>query len=52
MEKLTNIELNVDSWKLTIEGDLFNYTVSKNVKFDVEVTVPPFGFHNIYNNFT
>ena len=47
--KLTNIELNVDSWKLTIEGDLFNYTVSKNVKFDVEVTVPPFGFHNIYN---
>ena len=47
--KLTNIELNVDSWKLAIEGDLFNYTVSKNVKFDVEVTVPPFGFHNIYN---
>ena len=47
--KLTNIELNVDSWKLTIGGDLFNYTVSKNVKFDVEVTVPPFGFHNIYN---
>ena len=47
--KLTDIELGQDSWKLTIEGDLFNYTVSKNVKFNVDVTVPPFGFHNIYN---
>ena len=47
--KLTDIELGNDSWKLTIAGDLFNYTVSKNVKFNLEITVPPFGFHNIYN---
>ena len=47
--KLTGIEFGQDSWKLTIEGDLLNYTVSKNVKFDLDITVPPFGFHNIYN---
>ena len=47
--KLTNAVFNPDSWKLTIEGDLFNYTVSKNVKFNFELIVPPFGFHNIYN---
>lgn len=47
--KLTNAVFNPDSWKLTIEGDLFNYTVSKNIKFNFELTVPPFGFHNIYN---
>ena len=47
--KLTDIEFGQDSWKLTIVGDLFNYTVSENVKFDVDITVPPFGFHNIYN---
>ena len=47
--KLTNIEFGQDSWKLTIAGDLFNYTVSKDVKFNLDITVPPFGFHNIYN---
>lgn len=47
--KLVNAEFNTDSWKLTIDGDLFNYTTSKDVKFNVELTVPPFGFHNIYN---
>ena len=47
--KLTNIDFGQDSWKLTIDGDLFNYTVSKNVKFNLDINVPPFGFHNIYN---
>ena len=47
--KLTNIEFNPDKWTLTIKGDLFNYSVSKNVKLDLELKVPPFGFHNIYN---
>ena len=47
--KLVNAEFNTDSWKLTIEGDLFNYTTSQNVKFNVVLSVPPFGFHNIYN---
>ena len=47
--KLTNAEFNLDNWILTIEGDLFNYTVSKNVKFNIELKVPSFGFHNIYN---
>ncbi|MDO5859999.1 Mur ligase family protein [Methanobrevibacter sp.] len=47
--KLTNAEFNPESWKLTIEGDLFNFTVSKNVKFNIDIAVPPFGFHNIYN---
>ena len=47
--KLTDIEFGNDSWKLTIDGDLFNYTVSKNIKFNLDITVPPFGFHNIYN---
>ena len=47
--KVTDVEFNPDSWKLTIDGDLFNYTVSKNVKFNFDITVPAFGFHNIYN---
>ncbi|MEE1129603.1 MAG: Mur ligase family protein [Methanobrevibacter sp.] len=47
--KLTDVEFTPDSWKLSIAGDLFNYTVSKNVKFNFDITVPPFGFHNIYN---
>lgn len=47
--KLTDVEFTPNSWKLSIAGDLFNYTVSKNVKFNVDITVPPFGFHNIYN---
>ena len=47
--KLTNVQFNPDSWNLTIEGDLFNYTASKNVKFNLNLSVPPFGFHNIYN---
>ena len=47
--KLTNVEFNNDNWKLTIVGDVYNYTVSKNVQFEVNLTVPPFGIHNIYN---
>ena len=47
--KLTNAEFSNDSWTLTIEGDLYNYTCSCDVSFEVEITVPPFGFHNIYN---
>jgi len=47
--KLTDVEFSSTSWNLTIEGDLFNYTSSKNVKFNLKLNVPPFGFHNIYN---
>ena len=47
--KLVNAEFGNDSWTLTIEGDLYNYTCSCDVSFNVEITVPPFGFHNIYN---
>ena len=47
--RLTNAEFNTDKWILNIEGDLFNYTTSQNVRLDLELKVPPFGFHNIYN---
>ena len=47
--KLTNAEFGKDSWTLTIEGDLYNYTCRGDVSFNVDITVPPFGFHNIYN---
>ena len=47
--KLVNVEFNENNWKLHIVGDVFNYVHSKNVKFDVNLTVPPFGIHNIYN---
>ncbi|MBP3791413.1 MAG: UDP-N-acetylmuramyl peptide synthase [Methanobrevibacter sp.] len=47
--KLVGAELNPDSWKLSIEGDLYNYAISKNVQFSLELNVPPFGLHNIYN---
>ena len=47
--KLVDIEFGSDKWILVIEGDLYNYTVKKNVKFNLKLNVPPFGFHNIYN---
>lgn len=47
--KLTNVEFNMDKWILNIKVDLVNYITSKNVKLDLELNVPPFGLHNIYN---
>ena len=47
--KLSGIELNNDNWDLHIAGDVFNYFASKNVEFEINLTVPPFGAHNIYN---
>ena len=47
--KLTDIEFSSSSWDLTIEGELFNYVVSENIKFNLKLNVPPFGLHNIYN---
>ena len=34
---------------MTIEGNLFNYPNNHDISFSVELCVPPFGFHNIYN---
>ena len=47
--KLTNAEFRSDKWLLTIEGNLFNYPNNHDISFSVELCVPPFGFHNIYN---
>ena len=47
--KLTDAEFGVDKWKLKIEGKAFNYPTKKDVSLNLELTVPPFGFHNIYN---
>ncbi len=47
--KLVSCEFGNDSWTLDIEGDLYNYFAAKNVKFNLKLNVPPFGFHNIYN---
>ena len=47
--KLTKVEFSNDNWILDIEGNLFNYTADKDISFNVKLTVPPFGFHNIYN---
>ena len=47
--KLTGVEFGSDKWILDIEGDLLNYFANKNVKFNLKLNVPPFGFHNIYN---
>lgn len=47
--KLVNVEFGSDSWSLDIEGDLYNYNIRKNVKFNLKLNVPPFGLHNIYN---
>lgn len=47
--KLVGVEFGSDKWILDIEGDLLNYFAQKNVKFNLKLTVPPFGFHNIYN---
>ena len=47
--KLTDIQINEDNWKLTIVVDVYNYIVSKNIQFEVSLTVPPFGIHNVYN---
>ena len=47
--KLTNIEFTSEKWTLTIKGELYNYPLNRNVSFSVEITVPAYGFHNIYN---
>ena len=47
--KLTNAEFKPDKWILNISIDLVNYTTSRDIKLELELNVPPFGFHNIYN---
>lgn len=47
--KLADVNFKPDSWDLIIEGNLYNYTNNKNISFKVNINVPPFGFHNIYN---
>ena len=47
--KLTNIEFTNERWMMTIEGNLFNYPNKHDISFKVDLNVPPFGFHNIYN---
>ena len=47
--KLTSAQFNTNNWILNIEGDLYNYTACENIKFNLSLNVPPFGFHNIYN---
>ncbi len=47
--KLVDVDFKSDMWDLTIEGNLYNYTNNKDVSFNVNITVPPFGLHNIYN---
>ena len=47
--KLTNVEFTNERWMLTIEGNLFNYPNKHDISFKVDLNVPPFGFHNIYN---
>lgn len=46
---LTDITFNKNNWILEIRGNLFNYTISKDISFKLTLTVPPFGYHNIYN---
>lgn len=47
--KLTNVEFTNERWTLTIEGNLFNYPNKHDISFKIDLNVPPFGFHNIYN---
>ncbi|MBE6505947.1 MAG: UDP-N-acetylmuramyl peptide synthase [Methanobrevibacter millerae] len=47
--KLTNVKFTNERWMLTIEGNLFNYPNKHDISFKVDLNVPPFGFHNIYN---
>ena len=47
--KLTNVEFTNERWMLKIEGNLFNYPNKHDISFKVDLNVPPFGFHNIYN---
>ena len=47
--KLVGVNFKPDTWDLTIDGNLYNYSNNKNISFKVDITVPPFGLHNIYN---
>ena len=47
--KLVDAKFDSEFWKLVIEGEVYNYSVSKNVGLNLELNVPVFGFHNIYN---
>lgn len=47
--RLADAKFDVHDWKLHILGDVYNYFLSKNVQFELNLTVPPFGIHNINN---
>lgn len=47
--KLVDAKFGSEFWKLTIEGNVYNYFASKNIELNLELKVPVFGFHNIYN---
>lgn len=47
--KIAKFETNKDRWQITLDGNLYNYLTGKNIQFNVEVNVPLFGVHNLYN---
>ncbi|WP_455644745.1 Mur ligase family protein [Methanosphaera sp.] len=46
---LTDFEIDENNMKLSIKGNVYNYTIKDNVSFNVNFKLPLFGVYNVYN---
>ncbi|WP_069592830.1 Mur ligase family protein [Methanosphaera sp. WGK6] len=46
---LTNFKIDENNMNLSVEGNVYNYTVKKDVSFNVSFKLPLFGVYNVYN---
>lgn len=47
--KVTNVKLNESSSIVTIKGEVYNCQINDTINIDLDVNLPLFGVHNIYN---
>jgi UDP-N-acetylmuramyl tripeptide synthase len=47
--KLTKLLLEKEKWWVSLVGEIYNYSTDKNVSIDLQVPLPAFGIHNLYN---
>lgn len=46
---VTSFTQTPQKWDIHIKGEVYNYHTRKNVNIDYDLSIPPFGIHNIYN---
>mgnify|MGYP003296773197 CR=1 FL=1 len=47
--KVTNVKLNESSSIVTIKGEVYNCQINDTINIDLDVKLPLFGVHNVYN---